>query len=267
MLSRNHSLIRKLRALRRDPELRMKERLFVAEGRHLVQEALSKDAPVRLVLISPRMRERAGDRALLDLIAARGLPLEETKDSILESLQDARSPQPILALVAMPDSPLERLIDSLPEDPLLAVAHDVQDPGNLGTIMRSADAAGASAFAITGNGADLYHPRTVRATMGSIFGLPAARGDAGPLIALLRQRGIVTMGTSPVSSTPHTAAALAGPVALFFGSEGEGLPGELLDSLDGTLSIPMREGVESLSVGAAAAVVLFEAARRRVPDR
>ncbi len=263
MLGRNHSLVRKLRALRRDGDLRRSERLFIAEGRHLAQEALSKEAPVQLFLISPRMRERTEDAALLERIAAAGLPLEETTDAVLDGLQDARSPQPIVAVVAMPESSIERLLGPLPERPLVAVAHGVQDPGNLGSIMRSADAAGASAFAVTGEGADLHHPRTVRATMGSIFSLPAAHADAGALRALLRERGIRALGTSPDSSTPYTDADLCGPLALFFGSEGEGLPGELLESLDGTLAIPMRKGVESLSVGAAAAVVLFEAARRR----
>jgi TrmH family RNA methyltransferase len=263
MLGRNHSTIRKLRALRRDGELRRTERLFIAEGRNLAREALSRKAPISLVLISPRMRERDEDRALVDSFAAEGLPLEETADAVMEGLQDARSPQPILAVVAMAESSPERLLDSLPSDPLIAVAHDVQDPGNLGTIMRSADAAGASALLVTGAGADLYHPRTVRATMGSIFSLPASRCEYSALLAMLRDRAIGTLGTSPASATPYTDADLRGPLALFFGSEGEGLPAALLDGMDGTVRIPMRNGVESLSVGAAAAVVLFEAAKRR----
>jgi TrmH family RNA methyltransferase len=201
MLGRNHSLIRKLRALRREGELRRSERLFIAEGRHLALEALSKDAPVKLILISSRMRERAEDAALVDRVAALGLPLEETTDAILETLQDAGSPQPILALVAMPESSPERLLDSLPENPLLAVAHDIQDPGNLGSIMRSADAAGASALAVTGNGADLYHPRTVRATMGSIFSLPAVCADTSRYSSA--PRGEVCRASSSNRSMEH----------------------------------------------------------------
>jgi TrmH family RNA methyltransferase len=263
MLGRNHSLIRKLRALRRDAERRRAERLFVAEGRHLAREALNRDAPVQLVLTSPRMREDAEDAALLELVADKGVPLEETSNGVLEALQDAHSPQPILTLVSMPERSLDGLLDSLPENPLIAAVHAVQDPGNLGSIMRSAHAAGASAFVVTGEAADLYHPRTVRATMGSIFRLPAARGDTSRLLELLRLRGIKTMGATPSSSVPFTAVDFSGPIALFFGREGVGLPGELLDSMDGTLLIPMEDGVESLSVGAAAAVVLFEAARQR----
>ena len=114
-----------------------------------------------------------------------------------------------------------------------------------------------------GGGADLYHPRTVRASMGSIFRLPAASATTEESLARLRERGFRTVGSSPTATTPYEAEPWTGPLALLVGGEGAGLPAELLAGLDAVVKIPMRGGAESLSVGAAAAVLLFEAARRR----
>jgi TrmH family RNA methyltransferase len=191
------------------------------------------------------------------------LPVHETSDSILDSLQDARTAQPALTLVRRRDASFESLLDGLGDNPLIVVAHAIQDPGNLGSIMRSSDAAGADAFLVAGDGADLHHPRAVRATMGSIFRLPAAAADAKRLVEGLRRRNIRTLAADNSALLPYHEADLARPTALFFGSESDGLPARLLSALDEAVVIPMRNGVESLSVGAAAAVLLFEAARQR----
>jgi TrmH family RNA methyltransferase len=263
MLGRKHDLIRRVRALRRDGKQRRAAGLYLAEGRHLAHEALRSEAPVELFLVSPALREDAEGRALLQGISRRGLPLYETADSVLDSLQDARTAQPVLALVRRQERSVDDLLATIEERPLIAVAHAIQDPGNLGSIMRSADAAGAALFVTTGEGADLHHPRTIRATMGSIFRLPAAAAPFARLLELLRDRDIRALAADPAAATAYHAIDLTRPTALFFGSESEGLPKQLLNALDGTVNIPMRNGVESLSVGAAAAVLLFEAARQR----
>jgi TrmH family RNA methyltransferase len=181
----------------------------------------------------------------------------------MDSLQDARSPQPVLGLVRWPDSTLRSVLGRVASDGLVVVVHGVQDPGNLGSLLRTADAAGAAALVAAPGGADLSHPRTVRASTGSIFRLPSLAAESAETLEELRSRGFRTVGSSPSSTTSYDAEPWTGPLALFLGGEGAGLPAELLTGLDASVSIPMRGGVESLSVGAAAAVLLFEAARRR----
>jgi TrmH family RNA methyltransferase len=166
-------------------------------------------------------------------------------------------------LVSWSPPSFEGLLGSVPDEGLIVVAHGVQDPGNLGSLLRTADAAGAAAFFLTGEAADLTHPRALRATMGSIFRLPAAPAPSDRIVEALRRRGFRTVGSSPSSPVAYHVERWTGPLALFLGGEGGGLPVELLSRLDASVGIPMRRGVESLSVGAAAAVLLFEAARQR----
>jgi TrmH family RNA methyltransferase len=170
----------------------------------------------------------------------------------------------VLLVVRRPDGARARAVPGLPGVALVAVAVGVQDPGNLGSILRSADGAGATGFVTVGSSADLFHPRAVRASMGAIFRLPSAQeSEAEPLLAHLRRLGIATLAAHPSSELLYDLCDLRGPVALFFGGEGSGLHADLSRRLDGAVRIPMRRGVESLSVGAAAAVLLFEAARQR----
>jgi len=263
MLGRNHPLIRRLRALRRDAALRRSEQVLVAEGLHLAREAFAAGAAVERLVIAPSLEGKEEGRLLLDAARQRGVPVERVAERLMESLQDARSPQPVLSLVSWRRPTAEELLRAAGPDALVVVAHGVQDPGNLGSLLRTADAAGAAAFLVAGPAADLSHPRAVRATMGSLFRLPAAAAEAPEILRALRARGFRTIGTSPSATTTYDAEPWTGPSALFLGGEGAGLPPELLQELDATVSIPMRAGVESLSVGAAAAVLLFEAARRR----
>jgi len=263
MLSRHHPTVRRLRALRRDAALRRAEGVFVAEGLHLAAEALDARAPVELVVSSAELTERVEGRQLLKRIHDAQLPHAETTPRILESLQDARSPQPVVTLVRMSEYTLGECLERKRTPPLVAVACGVQDPGNLGNIQRSADAAGAAALVVTGESADLYHPRCVRAGMGSVFRLPALILELDPLLETLGEHEVATLAADPAVGDPYDAVDLTGAVALFFGREGAGLAPRLLERIDRSVVIPMSSGVESLSVGAAAAVLLFEAARQR----
>jgi TrmH family RNA methyltransferase len=263
-LGRGHPDLRRLRALRRDRTARDAAGVLVAEGIHLAAEALAAGAPVERALVAPSLQEGEEGRALLEALRSHGIPVFEVDDAVMEGLQDARTPQPVLLLVRRGEASLAQAVPGLPGVALVAVAAGIQDPGNLGAILRSADAAGATGCVALGAGADLFHPRTVRASMGAIFRLPCAQeNDVAPLLARLRTLGIGTLAAHPGAELLYDLCDLRVPTALFFGGEGAGLPPDLSRQLDVAVKIPMRPGVESLSVAAAAAVLLFEAARQR----
>jgi TrmH family RNA methyltransferase len=255
MISRQHPLARRLRALRHDPALRKAEGVIVAEGVHLAEEALASSARIEAAVVGPRLAAQDGGALVVRLLAA-GV-------AVHEALQDARSPQPIVLLVKRSDVGIETVFERSRGIPLVVVACGMQDPGNLGSVLRTAEAAGATGFAATPGGAELTHPRAVRATMGSIFRLPAAEADAEAVVALARRNGVTLVGAAARHGTPYDALDWTRPCALLLGSEGAGLPPEIAARLDAHVTVPMRDPVESLSVGAAAAVLLFEAARRR----
>lgn len=260
-----HSLIRRLRALRGDPARRRTEGVLVAEGVHLAREALGAGVEIEFVVVSNKLRAGAEGRGLLAEVAARGLACFEAADRVLDSVQDARSSQGVVTVARRPRWPLGAGFFRGSEGgaPLIVVAWGLQDPGNLGSIVRTADGAGATACFVCGEGADPFHPRAVRATMGSIFRLPVLETPGPELCQRIRRHGLVAVGADPRGSVTHDRADLTPPLALFLGAEGRGFPATLVRQLDLRVRIPLRSGVESLSVGAAAAVVLFEAARQR----
>jgi len=263
-LGRSHAVVRRLRALRRSREERDAQRVFVAEGLHLAAEALEARVAVEFAIVSPAILHSPEGIAIRKRLDEAGVVVHETSDAVLESLQDARSPQPLALVVRRGDTDFAAALDARGGPALVLVTHGLQDPGNLGSIWRTADAAGATAMVACGEGVDLYHPRAVRATMGSIFRLPAATVDAATLLAELRRRGIASVAADPRAKIEHARCDLKSPVALWIGGEGAGLPPAILDAADRAVRIPMAAGVESLAAPAAAAVLLYEAARQRL---
>jgi TrmH family RNA methyltransferase len=267
MLSRSHPVVKRLRALRRDRSVRESEGVFVAEGVHLAEEALAAGAPVELAVVAPRLKGTPQGRDLVGRLTAAGIPVHETADATLDSLQDARSPQPVLVLVRRSAPSLDAVVRGRGGVPLLVIAEGMQDPGNLGGIVRTADASGATGFLSTGESADLFHPRAVRGTMGSIFRLPAAEARWDDVFDRARRAGLLLIGAVPRGGVPYDGIDWRLPAALVLGGEGAGVSPTVEPRLGARVTIPMREGVESLSVGAAAAVLLFEAARSRRASR
>lgn len=262
VLGRQHPTLQRIRALRRDPARRQAESVLLAEGIHLAQEALAANpASIELLVVSPRLAETTEGRELLAAIRRNGVSCFETADSVIQSLQDARSAQPVLAVVRRPEWPADAGLES--GAALIAVAHGIQDPGNLGGLFRTLRAAGGTACFVGDGCADPFHPRTVRASTGSILRLPLRIEPTGKLLSRLRERSIALVGADASAEHEYVCCDMKRPVALVFGGEGKGLPAELLERLDETIRVPLLAGVESLSVGAAAAVVLFEAARQR----
>jgi len=263
MIGKGNPLVRRIRILRRDRAERLRQAVFLAEGIHLCQEALASGADLEQVLYSGRLNGTIEGTALLAELRRSGTVLEETSDAVLDSIQDTRSPQPVLSLVHMASAAMS---DMLPDrsSALIVVAHEIQDPGNLGTILRTADAAGATGLIATGRAVDLHHPRTVRSTMGSIFRLPAMHvPDITVLIQRLKDERFFTVAADTGSGEEPETVDWTGRTALFLGPERGALPDQARQLMDTAVSIPMENGVDSLSVGAAAAVILFAARKVR----
>ena len=263
MLSRTHPIARRLRALKVDARLREDEGVLLAEGVHLAKEALASGAVVEFAVVSRRLSESVEGRALVLRLREAGVLTHVSSEATLDGLQDTRSPQPVVLVVrhAMPD--LESVLDGRGGTPLLVVACGVQEPGNLGALLRTADAAAATGFVAAPGSASLTHPRVVRASMGAIFRLPAVAAPLDELLEAVERRRLRRIGAEARNAVAYDQADWSGPIALFLGGEGAGLPPAVRESLDAGVAVPMAPSVESLSVNAAAAVLLFEAARKR----
>jgi TrmH family RNA methyltransferase len=265
MLSRTDPLARRLRALRGDAELRESEKVFVAEGIHLAIDALAAGALIDAAVVSPRLSESDNGRNLERLLREKVVEVHVASDETLDALQDARSPQPVVLIVRRTPPTLAAVVAGRAGTPLVVVACGVQDPGNLGALWRTADAAAASGFVATEGSAHLTHPRTVRASMGAIFRLPAIEAAMDDVLQEVKSRQLTVIGANARAAAAYDDVDWTVPLALLFGGEGSGIPPQAEDALDVRVAIPMAAGVESLSVNAAAAVLLFEASRKRRP--
>jgi TrmH family RNA methyltransferase len=237
--------------------------VFLAEGVHLAQEALRCGAEVELAVYSERLTATDEGRTLQRDIERAGIPRARVEDRVLDSLQDAKAPQPVMLLVHRHSRAPGNGIDGTAEAPLVVAAVGIQDPGNLGGLLRTAEAAGATACCVTAGSADPFHPRAVRASAGAIFRLPVHLERESSLVERLRDHGLRLIAADARGGVAYDRCDLTGSVALLLGAEGPGLPAELRAAVDRTVHVPMHAAVDSLSVGAAAAVLLFEAARQR----
>jgi TrmH family RNA methyltransferase len=249
---------------------------IAAEGPKLVEEGVRSGLETEALLVS-----EAGERHLERILQVAsesdsGIPrsrIFRTTDKLFESVAGTEAPQGLAALFRQRAWNFDDVMRGQANLagvfsgglPLMVVMAAVQDPGNVGTIVRSAEAFGASGVVATRGTADPWSPKALRASAGSALRLPLLRGMAIPiLLAQLRVAGvtIVAAGTRPTAAGPPTAD-LRGACAIFIGNEGAGLPSEVEHAADDWVSIAMENDVESLNAGVAASVILFEAARQR----
>jgi TrmH family RNA methyltransferase len=233
------------------------------EGVKLVEQGLRHAPQVVTIFFCESARPVA--EKLLPQIAHRTETLV-LPDALFKSIVPSESPQGVAALVKLKSFSSEQLLDrsdkSPDKGPLVVVA-GLQDPGNLGTIMRSAEAFGAAGIFLTEGTVSPYNSKAMRGSAGSIFRLPFVQLASAKLIPLLRARKIRLFATSSHKGSPLAEVDWTPPLAIFIGNEGAGLPREILHQMDETLVIPQAEPVESLNAGVAASIVLYEAARNR----
>jgi RNA methyltransferase, TrmH family len=233
----------------------------VLEGPDLVTAALCADVALEAVYFEAPAAtpERPACAAALSLAAACGVRLIELADGVLAKVADAITPQPVLAVAAMPDTRPDRL----PADGFVLVLHDVRDPGNLGTAVRAADASGAAGVVVSGESVDVFNPKALRATAGSVFHLPVCiTASLSEAVDALGATGRRVLGAVVAGGEPLWHAPLGSKSAVVVGGEATGLTAEDRGLLDGEVTIEMAGRAESLNVGVAAALFCFEALRR-----
>jgi TrmH family RNA methyltransferase len=238
-----------------------REGWLAVEGPFLVKEALAAALSVRThsVLIT-----ESGSAKFSGLLE--GLPAEaeavQVPDRLFEQLAQTQNPQGIAALVELPHYHLETILAG--QNLLLLVACGLQDPGNLGTLMRSAAAFGASALCTLPETVSPFNPKAVRSSAGAIFHLPVLHDlSVHDLVSRLRADGVCIVAADRPSPSPLCQADLRGPVAIMVGREASGLPPEIAREATLRLSIPIRPGMDSVNAATAASVFLYEAARQR----
>ncbi len=229
------------------------------EGVKLVEEALRGSQRLSSIFFSESARPLA--EKLLPQLSARA-DAHVLPNSLFASIVPSETPQGVAALVKLRTISAAQILERSSSGPIV-VAAGLQDPGNLGTILRSAEAFGAAGVFLTEGTVSPYNAKALRGSAGSIFRLPFVAISSGELIALLRQRGVRLLATSSHKGTPLPEVPWTLPLAIFIGNEGAGLPRELMHQMQETVVIPQAAQVESLNAGVAASIVLYETARRR----
>jgi TrmH family RNA methyltransferase len=245
----------------RDRRPRDEAGLFLVEGYREVRRALEKKIPLREVYFSPEWFLGENEPALLEQAAAAGATLFELSKDAFAKVAYRERPDGLLAVAPQWQKRLEDL--TLPATPFLLVVEAIEKPGNLGTILRSADAAGCHAVIVCDPVTDIFNPNVVRASTGVLFSVPCVVAESTAVHAWLKARGVRTIATTPAAETLYTAADLRGPLAVVMGSEQYGLSKFWLEHADLPVRIPMAGQADSLNVAMATIITLFEAVRQR----
>ncbi|MGI5400155.1 TrmH family RNA methyltransferase [Streptomyces sp. CA-135486] len=245
---------------------RGKERLFIAEGPQAVREAVAHRGPggehtLVELFTTVEAAERYAD--IVDAAGDAGARVHHASDAVLAEISQTVTPQGLVGVCRFLDSPFEEILAARPK--LVAVLAHVRDPGNAGTVLRCADAAGADAVVLTDASVDLYNPKSVRASVGSHFHLPVAVGvPVEQAVQGLRDAGVRVLaadGAGDDLDDELDAGTMGGPTAWIFGNEAWGLPEETRALADAVVRVPIHGKAESLNLATAAAVCLYASAR------
>lgn len=243
-----------LRRLSGRRRARLEAGQFVVDGPTLVAEALEAGAGVVEVYVEP-----GAPAHVVDAARAAGVPVREVAPGALAKATSPVTPQPVAALAAFPAPPSEEVLRGL-----VLVLVGVADPGNAGTLVRVAEASGASAVVSCADAVDLWNPKCVRASAGSLFRVPVVlAGDAHDALRRLRAAGMTIVATALDGAADLDDVDLRGDVAVLLGNEAHGLPHDVVAGADVAVRVPMAGRVESLNVAMTGTVVAFEAARQR----
>lgn len=255
---RHNPLIRELRRAFSHGDL-TPDGYFAVEGVRILEEAIRSGLRFHAVFFASSAETKA--QRLLPQIGAHVDTLI-VPDKIFAGAVPSETPQGVAALVKSKDWSIDSVLERAEAGPFVVIA-GLQDPGNLGTILRSAEAFGVGGMLLGEGTVSPYNPKVVRGSAGSIFRVPLARVKLAQAVDSMRERGIRLLATSSHKGTRLDEAALEGKIGIFIGSEGAGLPRELAGKMDESVIIPHSERVESLNAGVAASIVLYEVSRQK----
>lgn len=266
-VSRNNQRIKYIRRLARR-RFREREGRFLVEGLRFVEEAVKENWPLEVVLYTTAPAVSSRGAGLLAVLRERGVPLQEAEDDLFDELAQTEHPQGIMAVARMPEqAELDALLVASHAGGLMVLVDGVRDPGNLGTIIRCADACNAGGVLLLPGTVDPYNPKTLRATMGAVFRVPLVPvDDPAGLATLLAAGGWRVVAGDPAGEKYIHACALDGPVVLAVGGEAAGFSGALDGMNPEYARIPMPGRAESLNAGVAACIMLYEAVRQRTAN-
>jgi TrmH family RNA methyltransferase len=260
LTGRDNKTIKHLASLA-DPKVRRQERAFLIEGVKMVEEALRDRLGVKQVVASPSLTQHHG-RGVIKLAEKSGVDILWISERLMDAIAESKTPQPVMAVVEMREHSEVQLLSHGAK--LIIIAHQLQDPGNLGTIIRTAEAVGASGVAVTPHTVDPWNARAVRGSMGSILRVPVVRIQSEHEFVLrCKQCGFQTAALELNGRETVFDLDLTAPTAVMVGQESAGIKAEELADFDHRIRIPMADTIDSLNVATSAAVVLYEAMRQR----
>lgn len=239
-----------------------KSNAFIIEGPHLIEMAIASGHQIKEVFFTNTFSAKKDGQRLIRQISKYTNDIFEITEHLLNKLTDTETPQGILAMASYAPKNLEDI--RFKSVPLIVIIDGVQEPGNLGTIIRTSDAAGADAVIILKGTCDVFMQKTLRATAGSIFNMPIVHAEAGALLKWLASKGIRLSVTAVDGRTSMFDADLKNAVAFVFGNEAHGVSSQMKKNADFIFKIPIFGKAESLNVSTSAAVCLYEAVRQRL---
>jgi len=258
--SRDNSLLRQARAVR---DGKIHELIYV-EGLRLAEEAVRSQLKIEAVIVSEQLAQKEKAAALISELGRASETLASVSERLLESISYTKTPQGIVLLASRPQTSQQHFAATQSAPALIVIMHRINNPVNVGAILRTAEAAGATGAVATQTTSDPLSPKSLRGAMGSAFRLPVWLGPTYEEALLwCGERGIKTICADVHASNVYNEVDWQGPSALILGPESEGLSGAEITSADIAVGIPMQGMAESLNVAVAAGVVLYEAARQR----
>ena len=253
--STSNQKVKDLVQLQKKAKARNKEGVFIAEGSRMVLE--TPVDRIKQLYISETYFSKGGQE-----LDEKGYDFEILSDSVFSYVSDTKTPQGILAIVKRKEYRLEDITDV--ENPHLIVLDNLQDPGNLGTIFRTAEAAGVTGIVLSRDCVDIYNPKVIRSTMGAIYRMPFVYvEDLLEALNVMKEKGITTYAAHLKGKNSYDKEDYKEACAFLIGNEGNGLREEVSNMADTWIRIPMEGKAESLNAAVAAAVLMFEAARQR----
>lgn len=262
--STNNQQLKAVSALLKKSKERKEKKAFVVEGPRMVVEAPAES--LKAVYVAESFEKNPENQALLKELGEKcrvsQAPFEVVADSVFKSVSDTQTPQGIMAVVAMPEYTLEQLLDG--EKTHLLILESIQDPGNLGTMIRTGEGAGITGVIMNKTTVDLFNPKTIRSTMGSVYRMPFyVTEDLSETLCLLQEKEVALYAAHLKGEHFYTEEDYTKSCGFLIGNEGNGLSDEIANQADCYIKIPMEGHVESLNAAISATLLMYEANRQR----